>query len=77
MVDPLSRNPGLLVAAIIFGVLFGCGFYGGLVGSMAWGSATVLLFGLTGRWPGAGRRVGGALRPPPAPRVRDAFDAIR
>lgn len=72
MTQAMSRSPGFFWGMIAFSVVLGMGFFAAFVGSAAWGSATVLLYGVLGRWPSTSRRVQVAT----SNRARDAFDEI-
>lgn len=72
-----TNSSSTVVALLGVAMVFGCVVWSLMIGSAAWGTGSLLQFGLTGRWPDAGKKSAGLLRSPAAPVVRDAFDAIR
>lgn len=53
--DSLANTPTFFWTAAVVGGIMACGLLGAVVGSMGWGGATLVAFGILGRWPG-GRR---------------------
>ena len=62
--------------SMAFGLLFACAMLGAMAGTAAWGSATVLLYGVLGRWPSPARAGTVPFADLPVTPTRDAFDAI-
>lgn len=79
VVNAVSGSNAATYGFLAVVALFSCAMWGTFIGSAAWGSATVLLYGVLGRWPGA-RPKPVVTYDPAAPYVPpyepDAFDRI-
>ena len=77
MANAMANSPGVFWGLMTFSLMLGALFLGAYAGSVAWGSATVLGYGVLGRWPAGGRHAGRPRAAPAFAPAHDAFDDIR